>query len=100
MATCTQIRAQLASLLKDREDLSCEVLSDQGDLQELQSEGSHVNPTLLTKAKARLAADEAKLKQIDDQIAALSNAVVRITTIRPIRFTAGMRLRHITTTCR
>ncbi len=56
---------------------SSEVLSDQGDLQELQSEGSHVNPTLLAKAKAKLAADKAKLKQIDDQIAALSNAVVR-----------------------
>ncbi len=74
MATCAEIRNQLASLLKNRDQLASEVESDKGDLRELESESQHVNPTLLAKARARLAADEAKLKQIDDQIAALKAA--------------------------
>jgi hypothetical protein len=69
------VQAQLASLQKDREDLASVVQSDQGDLKELLSEGQHVNHVLLAKMQAKLAADQAKLKQLDAQIAALSNAV-------------------------
>jgi len=72
----TDVQSQLDELLKQRDELASEVESDKGDLAELQSEGTHVNPTILAKAKAKLAADEAKLKQINDQIATLSNAVV------------------------
>ena len=75
MATCAEIRAQLPSLVKASDDLASEILSDIGDLKELESEASHVNPVLLAHAKAKKAADEASLKQINDQIAALSNAV-------------------------
>jgi|GEM_PF-4551365 len=68
-------QSQLASLQRERDSLASEVISDEGDLRELESEGQRVNPTLLAKARAKLAADKAKLKQIDDQIAALKAAV-------------------------
>jgi len=70
----TDNQAQLASLQQEREPLASEVVSDEGDLKELQSEGQHVNKTLLAKAQAKLVADKTKLKQIDDQIAALKAA--------------------------
>jgi len=77
MATCAENRTQLATLLPEAAQLAGEVLSDQGDLQELKSEAGHVNPTILAKAQAKLTADEARLKQISDQIAALSSAAAQ-----------------------
>jgi hypothetical protein len=51
-----------------------EVQADKGDVSELESEASHVNPAILAKVRAKLTADETKLKQLDTQVAALSNA--------------------------
>ena len=73
--TCADLRTQLVQLLKSRAQLASKVVSDQSDVQELQSEASHINPTILANAKAKLAADEAKLNQINDQIAALRDAL-------------------------
>ncbi len=75
MATCTEIRNQLAALLTSRAQLGNEVESDKGDLRELESESKHVNPTILAEARAKLAADVAKLRQLDDQFAALRGAL-------------------------
>jgi hypothetical protein len=70
----TDFRAQLDALLKEMNSLTIEVQSDKGDLQELQSESQHVNPTIIANAQKRLAAAEAQLKQVNDQIAALNSA--------------------------
>ncbi len=76
MKTCEEIRADLLPLSKQRESLATEIVSDRGDLQELQSEAGHVNPAELAQAEAKLAADEAKLRQIDAQVAAVRGQLV------------------------
>jgi hypothetical protein len=68
------IQAQLAQLQEERGTTAVQVQTDEGDLAELQSESQHVNPAIIAKVVARLSADRARLKELDQQIAALRNA--------------------------
>lgn len=72
------IQAQLAQLQQERSTTAVEVQTDEGDLAELQSESQHVNPAIIAKAVAKLNADRAKLKELDQQIAALQNTPVGV----------------------
>jgi hypothetical protein len=69
------LQAQLAVLQQQRTDLAAVVQGDQGALKELLSESKYANPTILANMQARIAADQAKLKQVHDQIAALRGQV-------------------------
>jgi hypothetical protein len=67
--SCAEIRTQISQLQAKRFAQADVVLGDQGDLQELESDKKHVKPDAIAKAKARLAAAQQKLKEIDDQLA-------------------------------
>lgn len=74
MATCKDLRDQIDRLLKERDQASTEVSGDEGDLKELEADVHHINHALIAQAQATLAADRAKLQQINDQLAAALSA--------------------------
>src|SRR5207245_1109769 len=69
------LRLQLAAAQAERDEVAQEVLSDQGDLAELEADKKHVNPQVLAAAEAALAAARAHLRQVDDRLGSLMSAL-------------------------
>jgi chromosome segregation ATPase len=65
------LQSQLYTLQQERAATAAEVSSLQGDIQELESEKDHINPQLLAAKQKQLADAQARLQQMDQQIAAL-----------------------------
>jgi hypothetical protein len=65
--------SRLQELLARHASLISDIQTDTMDLQELQSESTHVNPKMIQRIQARIAANQAELNQVDQEIAALQN---------------------------
>lgn len=76
MAICDDLRLQLAATQTERDGAATQVISDRGDLAELEADASHVNPDLLAAARAKLAESEAQVRQLDEKLSALKSALV------------------------
>jgi len=64
---------RLRALLARHASLISGIQTDRMDLQELQSESTHVNPKTIQRIQARIAANQAELNQVDQQIAAIQD---------------------------
>ncbi len=64
---------RLRALLARHASLISDIQTDRMDLQELLSESTHVNPKTIQRIQARIAAHQAELNQVDQQIAAIQD---------------------------
>jgi hypothetical protein len=76
VATCDEIRLQLAATRAELDQAAADVISARGSLAELESESTHVNPKIIAAAAAELAAAEARLSQLGGQLESLKSALV------------------------
>src|SRR5262245_39161057 len=73
MPTCDELQGQLTTALRQRVELDGTIIGDRGDLSALEKEGSLADPKLIAAAKAQLAADQAAVPPLDQQIALLTS---------------------------
>jgi hypothetical protein len=74
------VQRRLAQLRRERSRAEAAVRDDEGDLAELLPESHVVNPTIIAAARARLAADQAELSRLDQEIAGLELTPVGVVT--------------------